>query len=236
MRATVNGHLMRVGNGRLVGVGANLPQPDDLEAQGKTTLLVVQDEEPVAVLAAADTLRAEVPVALAQVRASGTRHIELLTGDNERTAAALATKLRIIYQANLLPEDMIAVVKADQAKGRTMVMVGDGVNDAPALAQANVGAAMAAAGTDVAIEAAHVTLMREDWILVPDLFRTPQRTMRIVKLYRYLQRRRAGPGSLWLPKPNPSGGPVASGSRNSRQLSAFAASSVRTRACHDVPK
>lgn len=182
VRATVNGQTIRVGNCRLVGADGQIRQVPDLEAQGKTTLLVAQDEEPIAVLGAADTLRPEVPAALAQVRTLGIRHIELLTGDNERTASALAAQLGISYQANLLPEDKIAVVKQYQAKGHTVVMIGDGVNDAPALAQANVGVAMGAAGTDIAIEAAHVALMRDDWMLVPDLFRTAERTMRVVKL------------------------------------------------------
>ncbi len=164
------------------GIAASLPEVATLEAQGKTTLLVARDGEPVAVLGAADTLRPEVPAALHAVRALGVGRIELLTGDNERTAAALAEELGIAYRANLLPEDKITVVKEYQARGHTVVMVGDGVNDAPALAQADVGIAMGAAGSDVALEAAHVALMREDWTLVPDVFRTAQRTMRVVKL------------------------------------------------------
>jgi len=112
----------------------------------------------------------------------GIRHIELLTGDNERIAAALAEKLGVSYRANLLPENKIDVVKEFQAKGHIVVMVGDGVNDAPALAQADVGIAMGVAGTDIAIEAAHIALMREDWSLVPDVLRIAQRTMRIVKM------------------------------------------------------
>ena len=107
--------------------------------------------------------------------------IELLTGDNERTAAALAKSAGVPYRANLLPEDKIAIVKQYPARGHTVVMVGDGVNDAPALAQAEVGIAMGAAGTDVAIEAAHVALMREDWTLVPEVFRIARRTMKVVK-------------------------------------------------------
>ena len=126
--------------------------------------------------------RPEVPAAMAALRASGIREIELLTGDNERTAAALAERLGVRYRANLLPEDKIAIVKAYQAEGHTVVMVGDGVNDAPALAQADVGVAMGAAGTDVAIEAAHVALMRDDWMLVPAVLRIAQRTLRVVKL------------------------------------------------------
>jgi P-type Cu+ transporter len=112
----------------------------------------------------------------------GFHQIELLTGDNERAASTLAAQLGVTYRANLLPEDKIAIVKQHQAKGHTVVMVGDGVNDAPALAQADVGIAMGAAGTDIAIEAAHIALMREDWTLVPDVFRIARRTMRVVKM------------------------------------------------------
>jgi len=153
-----------------------------LESQGKALLFVSREGELLGVLAAADTLRPEVPQAVASLRALGLRHIELLTGDHERAAASLAEPLGIAYRAGLLPDDKIAVVKAYQARGHCVVMVGDGVNDAPALAQADVGVAMGAAGTDLAMEAAHVVLMRDDWRLVPDLFRIAKRTMGVVRL------------------------------------------------------
>jgi Cu+-exporting ATPase len=189
VRARVNGALVVVGNRRTIPAAASPSIAQELETQGKTALFVARDGELIGALAAADTPRPEVPDALDAVREMGVRHIELLTGDNERTAAALVegmyghTPLRNLpYRANLLPEDKIAIVKEYQAQGHTVVMVGDGVNDAPALAQADVGIAMGAAGSDVAVEAAHIALMREDWTLVPEVFRIAQRTMRVVKL------------------------------------------------------
>lgn len=179
--ATVAGNRITVGNRRILAA-ADVPNSAlGLEAQGKTLLFVRRDAELLGILAAADTLRPEVPAALAAVRRLGVGQIELLTGDNEHTSADLAEKLGVPFRAGLLPEEKIAVVRAYQARGHTVVMVGDGVNDAPALAQADVGIAMGAAGTDIAIEAAHVVLMREDWLLVPEVFATAQRTMRVVK-------------------------------------------------------
>lgn len=182
VRVNLNGNLITVGNRRMTPAATSLPLVSKLEAQGKSLLFLSRDEELAGVLAAADTLRPEVPAALATVRALGVRQIELLTGDNEQAAGALAEKLGVAYRANLLPEDKIAVVRDYQAKGHTVVMVGDGVNDAPALAQADVGIAMGAAGTDIAIEAAHVALMREDWMLVPEVLRIARRTIGVVKM------------------------------------------------------
>jgi Cd2+/Zn2+-exporting ATPase/Cu+-exporting ATPase len=181
VRAIIGERHISVGNRRMIPSADTLPIAVDLELQGKTLLFMESDQELVGVLAAADTLRLEVPAALAEVHSLGIRHIELLTGDNERTASTLAEKLGVTYRANLLPEDKINVVKEYQAKGHVVVMIGDGVNDAPALAQADIGIAMGAAGTDVAIEAAHIALMREDWNLVPEVLKISQRTMRVVK-------------------------------------------------------
>lgn len=182
VHAKVYGHMVSVGSERMVPDAARDGTIRELQEQGKTMLFVAYDGEPSGAIAAADTLRPEVPEALAQVRALGVKQIELLTGDNERTAKTLAGQLGISYRANLLPEDKIQIVKDYQAKGLRVVMVGDGVNDAPALAQADVGIAMGAAGTSVAMEAAHVVLMRGDWMLVPDTFRIAKRTMRVVKM------------------------------------------------------
>lgn len=182
VRAQVSGRRIAVGSRRMLAEEVTLPSIDSLETQGKTILYVACDDKPAGLLAAADTLRPEVPEAIAALGRLGVRRIELLTGDNERTAAVFAERLGLQYRANLLPEDKIAIVKEYQSKGHVVVMVGDGVNDAPALAQADVGIAMGAAGSDIAIEAAHIALMREDWMLVPELFRISRRTMGVVKL------------------------------------------------------
>jgi Cu+-exporting ATPase len=181
VRAVIQGQRIAVGNRRLIPAAETAPIAAELEAQGKTLLFLESDNQLAGILAAQDTLRPEVPAALEAARALGIRRIELLTGDNERTAAALAEELGVACRANLLPEHKIEVVKDYQARGHTVVMVGDGVNDAPALAQADVGIAMGAAGTDIAIEAAHIALMREDWNLVPDVLKIAQRTMQVVK-------------------------------------------------------
>jgi Cu+-exporting ATPase len=182
IRAHIEGMNITVGNASIVQEQAPVLVQQSLEQQGKTLLFVSQDGRLIGVLAASDTIRPEVPAALNWLRELGIKHIELLTGDTRRTAQAQAEALGITYQAELLPEDKIRLVKEYQAQGRTVVMVGDGVNDAPALAQADVGIAMGVMGTDIALEAAHAALMREDWHLVPDLFTIAQRTMRVVKM------------------------------------------------------
>jgi Cd2+/Zn2+-exporting ATPase/Cu+-exporting ATPase len=168
VRASLSGHFVLVGNARWLSEtiqsrDGSMAQIEALEAQGKTLLLLAVDGHLAGALAAADSLRREVPQALVEARSLGIKYIELLTGDNRANAAALAKDLGIQYQAELLPEDKLAVVRKYQAKGHIVVMVGDGINDAPALAQADIGIAMGAAGSGVAMEAAHVALLRDDW-------------------------------------------------------------------------
>ena len=182
VRVRLDGESVAVGGRRLLAGEGLPPIAAELEAQGKTLLFVIRNGQPLGVLAAMDTLRPDVPEAVAELRRLGVKHLELLTGDNERTAAAIAAPLGIHWRANLLPEDKIAVVKEYQRRGHVVVMIGDGVNDAPALAQADVGIAMGAAGSPLAIEAAHIALLRDDWKLVPEVLRIARRTMNTVKI------------------------------------------------------
>jgi Cu+-exporting ATPase len=179
--ATVAGARITVGKYD----GTRIWLPDDdlrrLEADGRTLLAVTRNDALLGVLAASDTLRPEVPAAIDALRRLGIRHIELLTGDTEASAQPLAASLGIPCRAGLLPEDKIAVVRDFQSQGHRVVMVGDGVNDAPALAAADVGIAMGAAGSAVAVESAHIALLRDDWNLVPEAFRIARRTLGVVR-------------------------------------------------------
>ncbi len=152
-----------------------------LEMKGKTVFFVAATNGVVGLVAVADVLRAGVKEAVRALNRLGIKRMVLLTGDNERVAASVADELGIEYRANLLPEDKISAVRELQQTGAAVLMIGDGVNDAPALAQADVGMAMGMAGTDVALEAADVTLMRDDWRMVPEALRIGKRGRRTIR-------------------------------------------------------
>jgi Cu+-exporting ATPase len=181
VRATIDGKTVLVGRRALANDLSNHPEIESLEAQGKTVVFISLEGFPAGIVATSDTLRSEVPDALHETRRLGIKKIELLTGDNERVASSVAGALGISHQAGLLPEDKIRIVREYQAQGHIVLMAGDGINDAPALAQADIGIAMGHAGAGIAIEAAHITLLREDWMLIPGLLKTARRTMRVVK-------------------------------------------------------
>jgi len=168
VRATVDGHDVLVGNPTLLREHDVDPTPADdererLERDGKTAMLVAVDGRVVGVLADADTVKESSKAAVSALHERGL-DVHMITGDNERTARAVADDLGIDpanVRAGVLPEDKADAVDAIQDDGTRAMMVGDGVNDAPALATAFVGVAIGS-GTDVAIEAADVTLMRDD--------------------------------------------------------------------------
>jgi Cu+-exporting ATPase len=182
VRAKVNGFDVRIGNTRFIENQTLTPQEELLRNQGKTLLFVEINGKLAGILAAADTLRDEAPASIRTLHRMGVHRIELLTGDNANSANELSTNLGIPYQANLLPEDKIRIVKEYQAEGHTVAMIGDGINDAPALAQADIGIAMGASGTDIALETADIVLLQDDWTLVPQVVHIAKRTMGVVRM------------------------------------------------------
>ncbi|MFZ6638674.1 heavy metal translocating P-type ATPase [Undibacterium sp. TC4M20W] len=152
-----------------------------LEAEGKTVVIIADEEKALAVIAVADTVRESSRQAIAELHALGIRTV-MLTGDNEMTAKAIAKNVGIDdARGNLLPEDKLAAIKDELANHGTVGMVGDGINDAPALAKSSIGFAMGAAGTDTALETADVALMDDDLRKIPQFIRLSQRTAAILK-------------------------------------------------------
>jgi Cd2+/Zn2+-exporting ATPase len=193
VRATVGGETLHIGNRSYVetvlgdasieGVDAGLEAIADLEAEGKTSVLVVREtDRGVAVLgwlAFTDTVRPGAAEMIERLRDLGVSHIVMLTGDNERVARQIADEVGIDeVHAALLPEEKVERVEELVARHENVAMVGDGVNDAPALATATLGIAMGGAGTDVALETADVVLMGDDIGKVPYVLGLGRRTRR----------------------------------------------------------
>lgn len=168
VEGVIAGARYRLGNHRLVlesGVGTPSleVQLDALEQQGKTAIVLIREQLAVAIFAIADTVRPESASAIADLKKLGIEPV-MLTGDNRHTAEAIAAQVGITnVRSELLPEEKLKIVEELSAGGKTVVgMVGDGINDAPALARSDIGFAMGAAGTDTAIETADVALMDDN--------------------------------------------------------------------------
>ncbi len=163
---TVSGRVVALGNAKLmedlgIDLGNLQARADELRREGATALFAAIDGKAAGVIAIADPIKASTPAALEELRAEGIR-IVMLTGDNRTTAQTVAKKLGIDdVEAEVLPEDKHQVVRRLRAEGRVVAMAGDGVNDAPALAEADIGIAMGT-GTEVAIQSAGVTLVKGD--------------------------------------------------------------------------
>ncbi|MFC7220113.1 heavy metal translocating P-type ATPase [Streptomyces polyrhachis] len=186
VQGVVDGHAVVVGREKLLDAWA-VPLPAGLarakseaEAQGRTAVAVAWDGEARGVLAVADAVKDTSREAVERLRALGLTPV-LLTGDNETAARAVADAVGIEeVHAEVLPQDKVAVVRELQARGRVVAMVGDGVNDAAALATADLGMAMGT-GTDAAIEAADITLVRGDLLAAPEAIRLARRTLGTIK-------------------------------------------------------
>jgi Cd2+/Zn2+-exporting ATPase len=154
-----------------------------LQDEGKTVVLVGTEDELEGVIAVADEIRPEAAAAVERLRSLGVERTVMLTGDNERTARAVAERVGVDeYRAELLPDEKVAAVEAlDAAFDGGVAMVGDGVNDAPAMATATVGVAMGAAGTDTALETADVALMSDDLSRLPYLYRLAGRANAVIR-------------------------------------------------------
>ncbi|MCK8452869.1 heavy metal translocating P-type ATPase [Bacillus safensis] len=151
-----------------------------LEEQGKTAMLVAIDGEVAGIVAVADTIKSSSPQAIARLKEQGI-HVVMMTGDNKLTAEAIAKQAGIDHViAEVLPEEKAAHIAALQEQGKKVAMVGDGINDAPALATANIGMAVGT-GTDVAMEAADITLMTGDLHAIADALEFSKKTMRNIK-------------------------------------------------------
>ena len=185
VKGTIDGHSVALGNKALLlslGIDSTplSAKAEKLRAKGQTAMFAAIDGKPAAVISVADPIKASTPEALKQLKSEGL-HIVMLTGDSKATAKAIAKQLGIDdYEAEVLPERKSEVVRQLQEQGRKVAMAGDGVNDAPALAQAQVGIAMGT-GTDVAMESAGVTLVKGDLLGIVRARRLSRATMRNIR-------------------------------------------------------
>jgi Cu+-exporting ATPase len=165
VKGTVSGKQVAVGNAELfhdlsVDPSPLLDRAEDLRKEGQTVMLIAVDGKAAGIVGVADPIKDSTPDAIRELKAAGLTVI-MVTGDNATTAKAVAEKLGIEFEADVLPQKKAEVVKERQQKGSVVAMAGDGVNDAPALAQADIGIAMGT-GTDVAMEAGGITLLKGD--------------------------------------------------------------------------
>ncbi|MBX0296116.1 heavy metal translocating P-type ATPase [Haloarcula nitratireducens] len=197
VRADVEDETVHIGNqsyfdtvleGRAIdGLEPGLARLQELEAEGKTAVLVARESNgEVTVsgwLAFTDTVRPDAAEMIADLRSLGVEHIVMLTGDNERVAQRIADEVGIDeVQAELLPEEKVATIEALVERHENVAMVGDGVNDAPALATATLGVAMGGAGTDVALDTADVVLMGDELSKIPYVLGLGRRTRRTLRI------------------------------------------------------
>ena len=154
----------------------------ELRSRGHTAVAVALNGQPGGVLGISDPLRESSPSMIRKLREAGVRRIVMLTGDDELTARAIAAEAGIEeVRASLLPEEKLDAIRELQRSGQVVAMVGDGINDAPALAAADIGIAMGAGGTDVAIETADIALIADDLHKIPEAIRISRATMRNIR-------------------------------------------------------
>jgi Cd2+/Zn2+-exporting ATPase len=187
VRACVQGRIVEVGSAQLCGGAMSIPldlrQPlERIKERGATPLVVYRDEKPLGIISVADRVRPAAAETVRLLHSLGMEQVGLLSGDHEKSARTIAQAVGVDHSwAEMKPEDKLEVIKDFQQRGKVVMFVGDGINDAPALAVADVGIAMGAAGTDVALETADIALMNDDIAKIPFLVRLSRRMLRIIK-------------------------------------------------------
>ena len=183
----VNGQLVRIGNkylfaGQDLALAELAPAIERLQQEGKTVVAVGTEAALLGIIALADAVRPESAAAIKDLKAAGIQHIVMLTGDNWSTAQAVAAAVGVDeYRAELLPHDKLSAIQELAGRYGKVAMVGDGINDAPALAAATIGIAMGGAGTDTALETADVALMADDLSKLAFTVRLSRRALSIIR-------------------------------------------------------
>lgn len=181
VEATIGAKTYQMGKPGFLECG-NTDSLLELQQQGKTTVLVGNGSEPIGILAFADAPRPGAAEAIQRLRQVGIERVVMLTGDNTNTAQNIAGQLGIDeWYADLMPQEKVEIIERLNLENGEVAMVGDGVNDAPAMACASVGIAMGAAGTDAALETADVALMADDLTKLPYLFRLTKKSRRVIR-------------------------------------------------------
>jgi len=187
VRACVNGRMVEVGSAYIGGDNMRLPLQlhqyvEDFKEKGVTPLVVYEDRRPLGVLAVSDTVRPSSSKTVCTLKGMRIECVGMVSGDHEKSARRVADEVGLTDAwSDQKPQDKIQVIRNFQAAGKTVIFVGDGINDAPALATANVGVAMGAAGTDVALETADVALMNDDISKIPFLISLGRKTLVTIK-------------------------------------------------------
>ncbi len=186
-RAEIEGRLFWIGSHRLMEeMGEETPGVHDkaelLEKAGSSVVAIGNDEHVCGLISIADQVRRESPEIVTSLKQLGVKRTVMLTGDNDGTARVVADCIGVdAFRAELLPEDKVDTIQSLVEEYGTVAMVGDGINDAPAMAAATCGIAMGAAGSDAAIETADIALMSDDLTKLPWLIKHSRRTLRIIK-------------------------------------------------------
>ena len=181
-RARLNGSLYTVGRPQMFEPGAADRVVQEIEAEGRTAVLIARDDTVVGAIGVADMVRPQAEEVIRQLRAQGVERFVMLTGDSSRAAEPVARRVGVDSTlAGLLPEDKVEAVRSLEQRYGPVAMVGDGVNDAPALACASVGVAMGAAGSDVALETADIALMGDSLERLPYVHELSRRSRRVIR-------------------------------------------------------